>query len=197
MADEATPAAPQAAPASAGGGQAIKISILRAIGFGILSPFYGLYWFYHTRGVVTREVGGSDQVGLQTVGLIVPILNIFIYYWLLRDIDKANRAAGGQGFPVSPLWLILGPVILAFIPFVNLLAGIAGLVVAILVLIRMNEIYTKKGAADKPITGGEIAVVVGGILFWILYFVMLASLIAAIGGAGGGSTIDTTPTYTY
>jgi multisubunit Na+/H+ antiporter MnhG subunit len=186
MANGTQPATASAAP----GGKAIKLGILRVIILGLISPFYGLYWFYHTRGVVTRELGTNDQVGLQTAGLFVPILNIFIYYWLLRDIDKLNRQIGGQGFPVPPVWMILGPVILAIIPLVNLLAGVLGLVVAILVLMRMNEVYDKKGATSKPFSGGEIAVVVLGIAFYILYFVVIA---AALSGASQIQT--TTPTY--
>lgn len=192
MAEEVQAAA---APAS---GNAIKISILRTIVFSILSfGLYGFYWFYHTRGVVTKEVGGNDQVGLQTAGLLVPILNFFIYYWLLRDLDKANKQAGGQGFPIPPLWMVLGPVILAIIPLVNLLAGIVGLVVTILVLIRMNEVYDKKGATNKPIGGSEIAVVVAGALLGILFYVAVGAAILAGTSAANSATQlqNTTPTY--
>ncbi|MSU76359.1 hypothetical protein EXS54_02745 [Patescibacteria group bacterium] len=183
------------ASSSASGGLAVKRSIPRVIIFGILSPLYSLYWFYQTRGVVSKQVGGQDQVGLQTVGLIVPILNLFIWYWLLRDVDKFNKGAGGQGFPVSPIWMILGPIILGIIPFVNFLAPFVAIAVIIIVLLRLNEALDKKGATDAPYTGGEIAVVVLGALFWVFYFVVIAAVIASI---GTHSAVDVnTSTYSY
>ncbi len=187
MADVATAQAP------AGGGQAVKRSIARVIIFNILSPFYGLYWFYQTRGVVTRAVSGKDQVGLQTLGLLVPILNIFIIYWLLRDIDTFNRAGGGQGLPVPPLWMVLIPLIMAFIPFVNFLGGIVVLVFYIITLMRLNEGLTKQGATEAPYTTGEIAVVVAGILFWIVYFVAIAAMIATLGTNAANVNVNTAP----
>lgn len=190
MADVATAQAP------AGGGQAVKRSIARVIIFNILSPFYGLYWFYQTRGVVTRSVSGNDQVGLQTLGLLVPILNLFIIYWLLRDIDKLNRAAGGQGLPVPPVWMVLIPLIMALIPFVNFLAGIVGLVFYIFTLIRLNEGLTKQGATEAPYSTGEIAVVVLGVLFWIVYFVAIAAMLASFGH--NAANVNTSPsTFSY
>ena len=184
------------APTQASGGNVVKRSIPRVIIFSILSPFYGLYWFYQTRGVVTRAVGGSDQVGLQTVGLLVPILNLFIIYWLLRDIDKFNRANGGQGLPIPPVWMVLAPFIMAFIPFVNFLAGIVMLVLYVITLMRLNEALDKQGATEAPYTAGEITVVVAGLVFWVLYFVAFAAMIAALGTTAPGS-IDVNSTYSY
>lgn len=190
MADVATAQAP------AGGGQAVKRSIARVIIFEILSlGLYQFYWFYQTRGVVSRAIGGNDQVGLQTLGLIVPILNIFIAYWLLRDVDKFNRAAGGQGLPLSPLWMILIPLIMAFIPFVNFLAGIVALVFYIIVLMRLNEGLDKQGATDAPYTMGEIATVVVGLLLGVAYFALLGSLLNS--AAHNSSVNVNTSTYSY
>lgn len=183
------------AQASTAGSLAVKRSIPRVIIFGLLSPFYSLYWFFQTRGVVTRQVNGNDQVGLQTVGLLVPILNIFIWYWLLRDIDKFSKAAGGEGMPIPPVWMVLGPIILAIIPFVNLLAPFAMLAVIIITLMRLNEALDKKGATDAPYTGGEIAVVVLGAIFYIGYFAFFASLLS---DAATNNTIDVnSDTYSY
>lgn len=186
MADVATAQA-------SGGGKAVKRGIPRVIIFSILSPIYVFYWFYQTRSVVTQAVGGKDQVGLQTLGLIVPILNLFILYWLFRDIDKYNKANGGQGFPA--LWFILGPIILSIIPFIGLIAPLVALVLYIIVLSRLNEALDKQGATDAPYTTGEIAAVLAGVLLWILYFVVFAAMIAAI---GTNSAVDVnTSTYSY
>jgi hypothetical protein len=178
------------APAKSGG-KAVKRSIPRVIIFYLLSPLYAFYWFYQTRNVVTQQVNGNDQVGLQTLGLIVPILNLFILYWLFRDIDKFNKAQGGQGFPA--LWFVLGPVILAIIPFIGLLAPLVALVLFIIVLMRLNEGLDKTGATEAPYTLGEIAVVIGGLLLWVLYFTVIAAALAG----GAATQIDTTSSYSY
>jgi hypothetical protein len=180
------------APTQASGGQAVKRSIPRVIIFYLLSPLYAFYWFYQTRNVVTQAVGGKDQVGLQTLGLIVPILNIFIMYWLFRDVDKFNRANGGQGFPA--LWFILGPIILAIIPLIGMIAPLVGLVLFIIVLSRLNEALDKQGATEAPYTTGEIATVAAGVILWILYFVVFASLLAA---GTATNSIDVNSTYSY
>lgn len=178
---------------ASGGGKAVKRSIPRVIIFYLLSPIYGLYWFYQTRNVITGAVGGKDQVGLQTLGLLVPILNLFILYWLFRDVDKFNKANGGQGFPA--LWFILGPIILSIIPFVGLIAPLVGLVLFIIVLMRLNEALDKQGATDAPYTTGEIATVLAGIVLWILYFVVFAAMIATI-GTNSAVDVNTSP-YSY
>lgn len=185
------------APTKTSGGKAVKRSIPRVIIFYLLSPLYAFYWFYQTRNVVTEAVGGKDQVGLQTLGLIVPILNLFILYWLFRDIDKFNKAQGGQGFPA--LWFILGPIILAIIPVIGLIAPLVGLVLFIIVLSRLNEALDKQGATEAPYTTAEIAVVVAGVVFWILYFTVFAAALAGLYGANQSDALDVnnSPTYSY
>ena len=183
------------APTQASGGNVVKRSIPRVIIFYLLSPLYAFYWFYQTRTVVTQQVSSKDQVGLQTLGLIVPILNVFILYWLFRDIDKFNKAQGGQGFPA--LWFILGPIILSIIPVIGLIGPLVALVLFIIVLTRLNEALDKQGATEAPYTTGEIATVVAGVILWILYFVAFAAMIAALGTTAPGSIDVNTSTYSY
>lgn len=187
-------------------GLAVKRSVLRVIGFGIISlGIYGFYWFFVTRKQVTEEVGGKDQVGLQTVGLIVPILNIFILYWLFRDIDKLHRQAGLSGFPALPLAVtpLVISIITRIIPKLSII-GLANLVVYGFVVSKLNEYWDKKTdgkAENAPVTGSEIAVVVGGLVLMILLILAIgAVLLAAIGIAndsGLKELKDTNPGYDY
>lgn len=155
----------------------VKRSVLRVLLLSLISGgLYGLYWFYVTRQAVTAEVKGDDQVGLQTVGLIVPILNIFIIYWLFRDIDILHRKAGLQGFPA--LWFVLGPVIGAFIPFINIFVGIASVVLYGLVIMYLNQYWDKSTngkATNAKFSGGEIAVTVGGLILNIILFITVVA----------------------
>lgn len=153
---------------------AVKRSVVRTFLLYIISGgLYGLYWFYVTRQAVTKEVGGNDQVGLQTAGLIVPILNIFIIYWLFRDIDKLHRKAGLSGFPA--VWFVVGPLIGAFVPIVNIFVGIVSIVLFGLVIKYLNEYWDKSTggkATEAKITGGEIAVAVAGLVIGALMLVL-------------------------
>lgn len=182
----------KAAPAAkAGGDLAVKRSVLRVLVFAILSGgLYSFYWFYVTRKRATEELGTNDQVGLQTLGLIVPILNFFIIYWLFRDIDKLQKNAGLAGFPA--LWFVVGPIILSFIPFVNFIAGIVWLVIYGLVISKYNEYWDKKSngqATDAKVTTNEVLVVVGGIVIQVLFWILIGA--AMIFGASKANDINT------
>ncbi len=162
---------------------AVKRSVVRVIVLSILSVgLYGFYWFYVTRQQVTEEVGGNDAVGLQTVGLLVPILNWFIIYWLWRDINKLRTKETGQSFPVG-LFLVL-----------SILFGIAAIVIYPLVVSYLNEYWDKKTggqATNAPVSGGEIAVVVVGLLLAVVWGVVLASTISS------ADSVNSVTNYNY
>jgi hypothetical protein len=109
---------------------AVKRSVLRVIGLNfITNGIYHFYWFYVTRQRLTSLVNGKDQVGLQTVGLIVPILNAFILYWLYRDINKARAAQKLDQFPAGlyvwlPYALGVGAFVFGFGALMSLLFGV-------------------------------------------------------------------------
>lgn len=184
---------PSSSAAPATGGKAVKRSIPRVIIFSVLSgSLYAFYWFYQTRKAVTQEVGGNDSVGLQTLGLIVPILNFFITYWLFRDLEKARQGAGiTGGFSAQTyIYALVGLVVLGFFPIIGLFTWIAVVILYIMVLVKLNELWERKGYAEAPYTGGEIAVVAVGFLLGVGYFVLLASLLAELGGADGAEQLD-------
>jgi hypothetical protein len=71
---------------------------------------YGFYWFGLTRQQVSQELGrDDDRPGLQTIGLIVPLLNLYIVYRLWRDVDRLRQAAGLAPMPVGA-WLAVSAI---------------------------------------------------------------------------------------
>lgn len=133
-------------------GYAVKWPMARVVGFSILSlGIYQFYWFYITRKWLTQQIGGSDNAGLQTLGLIVPILNFVIIYWLWRDISALRERVGLTPMNVS-IYLIVYILGTLFFPLINL-------VILVLVLQALNEYWdasTNGQAVDKPTTSGEL-----------------------------------------
>ena len=78
---------------------AVKYSLGRAWMYSMLS--FGLwtaYWFYVTRRLFDGETGrGRDDAILHTLGLYVPVLNVFILYWLYRDLSELRRRLRSVG----------------------------------------------------------------------------------------------------
>jgi hypothetical protein len=148
-------AQPVAAPIE---GWAVKRGIVRVVVllFGVT---YLFYWFYKTRPKVTGELGTRDNVTAQTWGLIVPVLNYFILYWLLRDIALMRMRLGMRAEPepviMLVIWIFVSPV------------GIG------LTQQQLNEYwdYRSNGyATDAPLTVTEVLV---GYAFWIAYFAIV------------------------
>lgn len=151
-------------------GWAVKRSVVRVVVLLLISfGFYLFYWFYKTRQKVTAELGTHDNVGGQTVGLIVPILNWFIIYWLLRDVAEARRRAGLQN-DIEPIlmlviWFFIAPV---------------GIGMSQSQLNQYWDLRSQGHATDEPLTIGEIAVgVLPGILFFVLWVVLIIIIVAA------------------
>lgn len=110
--------------------KAVKRSVLRVLGLSLItSGLYTFYWFYVTKKQLKEQLNTDDNVGLQTVGLIVPILNAFILYWLYRDINTARSGKSLPAFPAGwyvaiPYILIGAALVVGFGAFVSLLGGI-------------------------------------------------------------------------
>jgi hypothetical protein len=157
---------PQAVQPAAAGlveGWAVKRSVVRVV-LLILGGTYILYWFYKTRPKVTAELGTYDNVTAQTWGLIVPILNWFIIYWLLRDIAQARLRLG---MPND-----LDPVVMLVIWFFVTPVGIG------LSQNQLNEYWDRRSngyATDAPLGFIEVFVAYG---LWLV--LILLGIIAAI-----------------
>jgi hypothetical protein len=158
---------PQAVQRAAVGlveGWAVKRGIVRVV-LLIFGGTYVFYWFHKTRPLVTAELGTYDNVTAQTWGLLVPILNWFIIYWLLRDIAEARRRLGMpndlDAVVMLVIWLFVSP------------AGIG------LSQNQLNEYWDRRSngyATDAPLTFWEV---VAALALWI-FFIALAILIAII-----------------
>lgn len=111
-------------------GTKIKRSVLRVLGLSLItSGIYNFYWFFVTKNQLKRELKNDQHIGWQTVGLIVPVLNVFILYWLYRDI---NRARATQKLPVfAAVWYVLIPIILIILAFVIGAGAIVSIIGAI------------------------------------------------------------------
>jgi hypothetical protein len=151
---------------------AIKRPVGRVIAFSILSfGIYGFYWFYVTRKQLNAEMRSGDDAGLYTAGLLVPILNVIITYWLWRDVDNLRRHVGLPSFNVV-LWIVLA----MFVPF-------AALVIYPMVVNRVNEYWdvrTQNRAVNARVGAGEKAIVAIGGLFWALWLLIaIVAILAA------------------
>lgn len=169
-AQPAAPLAAQVAPASPSPpphGYPIKRSVARVLGFSVLSfGLYTFYWFHVTREELKHELRSDDNAALQTAGLLVPILNYVITYWLWRDINAARRWLGLPEFSI-PLYLVLS------------ILGLAPIFYS-LVVTKLNEYWDRRTgghAVDAPITTAEKVVVVVGALIWVLYVLLIVLVI--------------------
>jgi hypothetical protein len=138
-------------------GWAVKRGIVRVV-LLVFGGTYVFYWFYKTRPKVTAELGTYDNVTAQTWGLLVPILNWFIIYWLLRDIALV-RLRLGMPNDLDPavmlvIWLFISP------------AGIG------LSQNQLNEYWDRRSngyATDAPLTFTEV---LAALALWIVVVVL-------------------------
>ena len=146
-----------------------------AVKYSLVS--YGLwpgYWFYVNRKLFDGETGrGRNDAVLHTLGLFVPILNVFIIYWLYRDLDELRRRSGLQGLPVPGY--VVGGVLAA-----PILYSIA--------LGKVNEYWdvrTQGLATEAAMPAAEKAVLAVGAVLWLLMvlWLVLVALLLIFGGA--------------
>lgn len=158
-------------------GTRIKRSVLRVIGLSIItSGFYNFYWFFVTKNQLKRELKGDQHVGWQTVGMVVPILQAFILYWLYRDI---NRVRATEKLPLLPaVWYVVIPLILAAL---GLIIGI-GAFISILGAVGSglnDQSKAALGLAGAGVVSGLFAVLillVSGILQYVFLGLAISQL---------------------
>jgi len=146
----------------------------RAVLFTILSfGIWTFYWFYRNRKLLDGEYGDRDDSVLHTCGLLVPVLNFVITYWLWRDLNDLRMRHGLAEFSVAGYLvgtiLGLGPV------FYGLALG------------HTNEYWdvrTNGAALDAPVTGGERLIVGIGLAFILLWALILALVIVVVSLSG-------------
>jgi hypothetical protein len=151
----------------------VKYGLGRAWGFSVLS--FGAwtgYWLFRQRKLFDGEFAqGRDDAVFHTIGLFVPVLNVFVLYWLYRDFDELRRRAGLGGIPVA--LYVIGGVFLAPVMY-SIALG------------QVNELWdvrTQGHAVDAPVTTVEKVLIGIGIGIWALYLLAIVLLIALAIGA--------------
>jgi hypothetical protein len=149
---------------------AVKYGLGRAWGYSVTT--YGLwpaYWLHRNRRLFDGELGqGRDDAAFHTVGMFVPILNVFVLYWLYRDLDELRRRAGLSGIPVPGY--VVGAVFAA--PVVYSIA-----------LGQVNEFWDARTAGlatEAPGSTGERIVIALGATAWVLNVVAVLVLLLVV-----------------
>jgi len=137
-----------------------------ALSFGL----YGYAWFHVQRRLFDGELGrGRDDATLHTLGLLVPILNIFIIHWLWRDLNALRLRFGLHEFPEAAY--LVGSIFLAPLFFS-------------LVVNHLNEYWdvrTQGLASDAKLNSFERAsLVIGGLLLAVWVLSLLAAIVVLL-----------------
>jgi hypothetical protein len=160
--------------AQAGGYAAEAYAVKRPLGrvwaYSVLSfGLYGYAWFHIQRRLLDGELGlQRDDATLHTLGLLVPILNFFIIFWLWRDLNALRERFGLPEFPAVAY--LVGSIFVAPVFFS-------------LVVNRLNEYWdvrTHGLATEADLSGFEKASVVIGACFLALWVLALAVGIVAL-----------------
>lgn len=78
---------------------------LSLITFGI----YALYWFYVTREELNGLVGGKTSALLWTIGLFVPVVNLYVLWKYCEDTEVACKKARDKVI-LFIAWIVFFPI---------------------------------------------------------------------------------------
>ena len=149
------------------------------------------YWFFVTKNQLKRELKNDQHVGWQTAGLIVPILNAFIAYWLYRDI---NRVRAGQKLPEFPaVWYVLVPIILIVIGFLIAAGAVFSIIGAIGAGVNDRN-QTAVGLVGAGVITGLFAILillVAGVLQYVFLGLAISKLDQYWDKRTGGKAVGT------
>jgi hypothetical protein len=153
---------------------AVKYGLGRAWGYTALSiGSWLIYWFHRTRKLLDGELArGRDDALLHSIGLLVPVWNVFVLYWLYRDVDELRRWYGLPEIPV-PLYVLGG--------------ALAPAVMYSVALAKVNEFWdvrTQGFATEAPTTSGEKLLLGVGAAAWLLSIAWMALIVLLLVGSG-------------
>jgi S1-C subfamily serine protease len=143
--------------------------LLYVFTFGI----YGIYWFYRIWRQIKEHTKATFSPGWRTVGLFIPIYNIWSIYTLFNDVKSLRIKAGFTENP-SPGWLTLGYIVLGVLyrlPGAWWLLGFLSIFPLLSIQKALNEYWEKeqKGRREKTkFSAKEIVVLVIGAIFLAL-----------------------------
>ncbi|MEW6035972.1 MAG: DUF4234 domain-containing protein [Candidatus Micrarchaeota archaeon] len=69
---------------------------------------YALYWFYATREELNGLTGGKTSALLWTIGLFVPLVNLYVLWKYCEDSEKATKGALGK-ILMFVVWIVFFP----------------------------------------------------------------------------------------
>lgn len=113
--------------------------------------FYFFYWFYHNNKLLYSYNKITIRPWLRTLGLIVPILNLYLIWNFFNDIKKFADKANVPSYP-SPLLLTAAFVLccaLFNLPNVYTFLGFVSVIPLILVQTTLNR-YWRKEQTNLP-----------------------------------------------
>lgn len=139
---------------------------------------YQLYWFYRNWRDFKAHKNLDISVGLRTLSLFVPLVNLYFICTQFRDLRDYEVEAGVKTFQlygVMIIWVVLSYLSTRLAFYSNPFAGMASLLLAFCLVIpfylvqkTLNE-YWMKEQGDLPlckgISGGEILVLIIGLIF--------------------------------
>ena len=137
---------------------------------------YNIYWFYRNWKHLKLYEGWDISPGWRTIGLFVPILNLFLLYGLLKHIRDYAESAECETL-YSAGWIMLGWLLsnaLGWLDdpwlFLSLLSvWPIGVVQGVL-----NSYWNKKQphlTARTKLSGTQIAILLIGGIFWALFII--------------------------
>ncbi|OEC87910.1 MULTISPECIES: hypothetical protein [Methanobacterium] len=156
----------------------------------ITGGLYQLYWFYRNWRDLKTHKNLDINVGLRTVGLFIPLVNIYFVVNQFKDIKSYAEETGVKTYS---LWTVLITwVLFAYLStrlslYGNLVAGIIswililGLAVPFVMAQKtLNEYWIKEQGDIPPkgLSGGEILVLAIGILLAALEWIGIISLLS-------------------
>jgi hypothetical protein len=135
---------------------------------------YVLWWSYNARRALSELLGEEDQPLLYTLGLIIPILNLFLLVNLFGKIQSLSQRATQ---PVSGVFQLLGAVPFIFVVLGKLLP-IPWVMVVLLFFVpfALGQVYlcraqvaiAGEAASPRNFNWFEIVVLIIGSLFQLL-----------------------------
>ena len=148
----------------------VKFSQRRAWGLSIMTcGVWAAWWLHATRRRLDSELGeGRDDALTHSLLYFVPVANLFVIYWLWRDLDFLRRRAALEPMPVAGY--VLGAVFLAPVFFA-------------IALNRYNEYWDSRlqgRALDAPVTTGEQVAIAVGLVVLALCLVLFALVVVVL-----------------
>jgi hypothetical protein len=153
---------------------ALRYGLGRAWGYTALTfGMWLVFWFHRTRKLLDGELGSRrDDAVLHSIGLLVPVWNIFVLYWLYRDLDELRRWHGLPEIPVAAY--VAG-------------GALAPAIMYSVALGKVNEFWdvrTHGLATDAAITSAEKLLLAIGVAVWVMASAWMVLFVLFFFGSG-------------